>query len=186
VRESRPEVQNHPNRIDERVRFMRNIPLCLRTMQAAVWAACLFLFTALAGAQIIITPLAIRCPTNVTLWTCSDVAVWQSPLPVPGGGCSNYTVTASRRRAPRPRRPTVMCRVIDGCQGSDTCKFTITVRRDTEPPVIKCRATLLNASVRPRPRPGYYQYPPPTPLTTAVRERLPITFGKFSLAALPL
>jgi hypothetical protein len=124
--------------------FMRNIPLCFRTMQAAVWAVCLFLFTAVAGAQII-APLNLRCPTNVTLWTCSDVAIWQSPLPVPSGGCSNYNVTCQPPvGAALPIGiTTVMCRVIDGCQNVDTCTFAITVRRDTEPPVIKCPSNIV-------------------------------------------
>jgi len=146
---------------------MKTIPLCFRTMQAAIRAACLFLFTTWAGAQIIPPlPLDIRCPTNVTLWTCGDTAVWTSPLPVPSGGCSNYTVTCTPPvGAALPLGVhTVTCRVIDGCQNFDTCTFTITVRRDTEPPVIRCPSNIvervcLNAAGGCG---GIINYPPPT------------------------
>ena len=123
---------------------MTNISWCIRTMQAAVMAVCLFLFTAMAGAQTT-APLNLRCPPNVTLWTCSDVAVWQSPLPVPSGGCLNYNVVCSPPvGAALPiGAHTVTCRVFDACQNSDTCTFTITVRRDTEPPVIQCPSNIV-------------------------------------------
>jgi Family of unknown function (DUF6345)/HYR domain len=113
-------------------------------MQAAIMASCLFLFTAMAGAQTT-APLNLRCPTNVTLWTCSDVAVWTTPLPVPSGGCSNYNVVCQPPvgTALPIGATTVMCRVFDACQNSDTCTFTITVRRDTEPPVIKCPSNIV-------------------------------------------
>jgi len=124
---------------------MKTISMCFRTMQAALFAACLLLCTGVARGQTTTVPLDLRCPTNVTLWTCSDTAIWQSPLPVPSGGCSNYTVVCTPPvGTPLPLGvTTVTCRVFDACQNSDTCTFNITVRRDTEPPTIKCPSNIV-------------------------------------------
>jgi hypothetical protein len=124
---------------------MKTIAQSFRALQAALFAACLYLCTGAASAQVVTVPLDLRCPTNLTLWTCGDTAVWQSPLPVPSGGCSNYNVTCQPPvGAALPiGNHTVTCRVIDGCQNTDTCTFIITVRRDTEPPVIKCPSNIV-------------------------------------------
>jgi hypothetical protein len=65
---------------------MNTSSLCLRALQTALFAACAFLCTGPALGQTPTVPLDLRCPTNVTLWTCTSNAVWQSPLPVPSGG----------------------------------------------------------------------------------------------------
>jgi len=96
------------------------------------------LLTGSAGAQAL--PLSIICPTNVTLWTCDSNVVFQYPPPQVVAGCPPYSVTC----APPPGTPfpigvtTVTCRVIDSCQKVDTCTFTVTVRKDSAPPVIQC------------------------------------------------
>jgi hypothetical protein len=142
---------------------MSTFSMCLRAVQTALFAACVFLCTSPARGQTL--PLDLRCPTNVTLWTCTSNAVWQTPLPVPSGGCSNYTVICTPPvGATLPLGVhTVTCRVFDACQNTDTCTFTITVRRDTEPPVITCPSNML---VRVCPTAaggcgGVVNYPPP-------------------------
>ncbi len=125
---------------------MKYLLTCIRTVQAAVLAVCAFLcLSSAAHAQVVTLPLDLQCPTNVVLWTCSGEVQWQSPLPVPSGGCSNYTVVCD------PPVGTVLtvgahdinCRVVDKCQKVENCKFTIVVRRDTEPPVIRCPSNFV-------------------------------------------
>ena len=118
---------------------MKTIPVCFRAMQAAIIAACLFLLTTNAGAQTA-PPLSIRCPSNIVLWTCVSNTFYQYPPPVVTGGCTpqNLVCVPPSGSVFPLGVTTVTCRVIDGCQNSDTCTFTVTVRRDTEPPVIRC------------------------------------------------
>jgi hypothetical protein len=123
---------------------MKNISVCFRALQAAVIGACLFLFTAAASAQIVPT-VSIRCPSNVVLWTCTSNIFYQYPPPVVTGGCTPFNVVCvppSGSAFPLGVT-TVTCRVLDSCQNSDTCTFTVTVRRDTEPPVIKCPSNIV-------------------------------------------
>jgi hypothetical protein len=123
---------------------MKNLSVCFRAMQAAIFGACLFLLTAAASAQIV-PNLSIRCPSNIVLWTCTSNIFYQYPPPAVTGGCTPYNVVC----APPPGSAfllgvtTVTCRVLDSCQNSDTCTFTVTVRRDTEPPVIRCPSNIV-------------------------------------------
>lgn len=90
-------------------------------------------------------PLTIVCPTNITLWTCNSEIPWQYQPPTVSGGCSNKVVVCNppSGSAFPLGVTTVTCRVTDSCQNSATCTFTVTVRRDTEPPSIKCPTNLL-------------------------------------------
>src|SRR5215475_9113441 len=139
------------------------LPAC-----ALVLWALLLSFTASARAATVVgIPLSLRCPTNITLWTCSSNVVYQYPPPTVTGGCPPpYQLIC----VPPPGFPfpigvtTVNCRVIDSCQNSDTCSFTITVREDTEPPVIQCPSNIV-VTACPSPAGGcggIVTYPAPT------------------------
>jgi hypothetical protein len=88
--------------------------------------------------------LQITCPTNVTIWTCSSNVVYQYPPPAVTGSCTDYQVICSPPSGSlfdlgiNP----VTCRVF-GCQTSDTCTFTVTVRKDTEAPEIRCPTNMV-------------------------------------------
>ena len=111
---------------------MKSISSCRRVMQAAIVAVCALLCLGSARGQVIALPLELQCPTNVVLWTCGGEIPWQAPLPVPIGGCSNYTGVCD------PPVGTVFavgahqvtCRVTDQCGKVDSCTFTVIVRRD--------------------------------------------------------
>ena len=106
-------------------------------------AATLLLFTFLAFtgmAQVIILPLTIRCPTNITVWTCDRETPVQYPSPTVIGGCGGALVLCEPPSgfAFPVGTTTVTCRTYDNCQNSDICTFRVTVRLDNEPPVIDC------------------------------------------------
>jgi hypothetical protein len=93
--------------------------------------------------------LVLRCPTNVVLWTCSSNVFYQYPPPTVTGGCPPYQQLIC---VPPPGSPfpvgvtTVTCRVSDTCGNADTCTFTVTVREDTEPPVIQCPSNIVESA----------------------------------------
>jgi hypothetical protein len=113
-------------------------PARCRLFSTALFLFCLSVLT--SAAQVIIAPLDIKCPTNITVWTCGQETPVQYPPPQVTGGCGDNRVIC------QPPSGSVFalgvtevtCRVVDGCQNTDTCTFTVTVRRDTEPPVIRC------------------------------------------------
>jgi hypothetical protein len=88
--------------------------------------------------------LHITCPTNVTVWTCSSNVLYQYPPPTVTGSCTDYQVICSPPSGSvfDLGVTVVTCRVF-GCQTSDTCTFTVTVRKDTESPEIRCPTNML-------------------------------------------
>lgn len=109
-----------------------------RLLSTAFFLFCLSVFT--ASAQIIIAPLTIKCPTNITVWTCDQETPVQYPPPEVSGGCGDPVIVCqppSGSVFPLGVNE-VVCRTFDRCQNADSCTFTVTVRRDTEPPVIRC------------------------------------------------
>ena len=113
-------------------------PRC-RHLPTALFLFCFLALSTMAHA-VIIAPLNIKCPTNIVLWTCDQEVVWQYPPPQVSGGCQDYSVVCQPPSGSvfPVGVTTVTCRVIDGCRNTDTCTFTVTVRRDIVPPVIQC------------------------------------------------
>lgn len=113
-------------------------PTRCRLLATALFLFWLAVFT--STAQVIIAPLTIKCPTNFTVWTCGQEVAVQYPAPEVSGGCGETVLVCEPPNGSvLPLGVTeVNCRVFDRCENRDACKFTVTVRRDTEPPVIRC------------------------------------------------
>ena len=123
-------------------------PSCRRLAAALFVTLWALLLGNPANAATSASPLALRCPTNIVLWTCTSNAVLQFPPPVATGGCSNYQLVCSPPQGtilPLGTTP-VTCRVFDACQNSDSCTFLVTVRMDTEPPVIQCPSNITTTA----------------------------------------
>lgn len=110
-----------------------------RLVQTALFLLSFFTFTTMAHA-VVGVPLNIKCPTNITVWSCNPEVRVQYPPPEVSGGCREFNVVCQPPSGSVfPLGVTIVtCRVIDCFQSSDTCRFTVTVLRDTEPPVIQC------------------------------------------------
>ena len=131
------EPKNQPH---ERVHAM-NPPIATRRCRLVLTALFLLsFFTSTTMAQVVGVPLTIKCPTNITVWSCNPEVRVQYPPPEVSGGCREFNMVCEPPSGSVfPLGVTVVtCRVIDSCQNSDTCRFTVTVLRDTEPPVIQC------------------------------------------------
>ena len=94
------------------------------------------------------TPLRINCPPNRTNWHCgvASTAVVMYPAPTTTGSCpTNALVTCIPPSGSTfiLGTTTVSCRATNSCRQSATCSFTITVARDTVPPVIQCPTNRL-------------------------------------------
>src|SRR6185503_7646607 len=88
-------------------------------------------------------PLRITCPPNRTNWHCgvASTAVVTYPTPTTTGSCpTNAVVTCTPPSGATfiLGTTTVTCRATNSCRESATCTFTVTVARDTTPPVIQC------------------------------------------------
>ncbi len=105
-------------------------------------ASFLFFITGLAQAQVIpgVPPLAILCPPDQEVWTCTSNRVWQYPNPTVTGGCSGQQMVCEPPSGSTfpVGTTTVRCRVIDSCGQIAACSFSVIVRQDTEPPKIEC------------------------------------------------
>lgn len=110
---------------------------------------CLFLFFAVvsgltpAGFGQQSSPLRITCPPNRTNWHCgvASTAIVTYPTPTTTGSCpTNAVVTCAPPSGATfiLGTTTVTCRATNSCRESATCTFTVTVARDTTPPVIQC------------------------------------------------
>jgi len=121
----------------------QSIRSCSRSVALFLFSLCLVLTTGSARAQA--APLTIKCPTNLVLWTCDSNVVFQYPMPRVTGGCPPYVGTC----APPPGTAfpvgtsAVTCQVSDQCDNRDSCTFTVTVRKDSAPPVIECPSNLV-------------------------------------------
>lgn len=105
----------------------------------------LLMLVALADAALAqgTNPLRINCPANLTNWVCgvASTATVFYPPPTTTAGCpTNAVVTCSPPSgALFPLgSTTVTCRATNACGESAVCTFTVTVARDTTPPVIQC------------------------------------------------
>jgi len=128
------------NQPHERVHAM-NPPIATRRCRLVLTALFLLsFFTSTTMAQVVGVPLNIKCPTNITVWSCNPEVPVQYPLPDVSGGCRVVNVVCQPPSGSVfPLGVTIVtCGVIDSCENTDTCRFTVTVLRDTEPPVIQC------------------------------------------------
>ena len=95
------------------------------------------------------TPPVIQCPTNRIVWLCSATATtatvsWPPP-PASDNGDANVVVTCSPASGTffSLGTTTVTCTATDDCTNRTTCTFTVTVARDTTPPVIQCPSNIV-------------------------------------------
>ncbi len=94
------------------------------------------------------TNLQINCPPSRTNWVCgvSSFAVVTYPPPTTTSSCpTNATVvcTPASGSTFTLGTTTVNCRATNSCRQSATCSFTVTVARDTIPPVIQCPSNVI-------------------------------------------
>ena len=90
-------------------------------------------------------PLNIACPGDLVVWTCGTNKIVTYPPPRISGGCSTdvtVTCTPPSRSSFGLGTTTVTCRAVDTCINRDACTFTVTVKKDTTPPVIVCPTDL--------------------------------------------
>ena len=112
-------------------------------------------------------PLRINCPPNLTNWTCgvASTAIVTYPAPATTGSCpTNAVVTCTPPSGAVfiLGTTTVTCRATNSCRESAVCTFTVTVARDTVPPVIQCptnRIVWLCGTTVPD---AQVSWPPPT------------------------
>lgn len=88
-------------------------------------------------------PLSINCPPNRTNWHCgvASTAIVTYPAPTTTASCpTNAVVTCTPPSGGVfiLGTTTVTCRATNSCRESAVCSFTVTVARDTIPPVIQC------------------------------------------------
>jgi len=120
---------------------MKTILLTLRCrlIQTTLILLGLLAFNGSVGA-VIGVPLEIKCPPDQTVWTCNEEIRWQYQPPTVTGGCPPYNVICVPPQG--SSFPigvhNITCRVIDECGNTDSCTFKLTVRLDTEAPVIRC------------------------------------------------
>ncbi len=87
-------------------------------------------------------PLHIICPPNRTNWVCAGTFAFVNyPPPTTTGSCpTNATITCSPASGSTfiLGSTTVTCLASNSCRETAVCSFTITVARDTVPPMIQC------------------------------------------------
>ncbi len=88
-------------------------------------------------------PPVIQCPTNRIVWLCGTASTARVSFTLPSAtdnADSNVVVSCSP--TPNSSFPlgtsTVTCTATDDCTNRTTCTFTVTIARDTTPPVIQC------------------------------------------------
>ena len=91
------------------------------------------------------TPPVLECPANTNATLCGTGATVPVTYPTPtatDNADPNVTVvcTPSSGSAFPTGLTTVTCTAVDNCTNRTTCTFTVTVARDTTPPVIQCPA----------------------------------------------
>ena len=121
-----------------------NTVVCTATDNCGNTRSCSFIVTVIRDA----TPPVMVCPTNRTILLCGSAATVPVNFPTPTATDNldpNVTVTctpASGSSFP-VGTTTVTCTATDDCTNRSTCAFTITVVRDTTPPVITCPSNMV-------------------------------------------
>ncbi|MCI0748374.1 MAG: HYR domain-containing protein [Verrucomicrobia subdivision 3 bacterium] len=92
-------------------------------------------------------PPVIRCPTNITVWTCSNSIPVPYTVVAASDCCSNVTITCvppSGSQFPAGVVTPVTCTAVDTCGGNQTnCTFTVRVIPDSAPPVLNCPTNVI-------------------------------------------
>jgi len=118
-------------------------------MKTSIALAILWMAGVLAAFAQGTNPLNITCPPNQTNAICgvnSTVAVTYPPPIVTGGNCTFAPVVTCSPPSGAlfiPGTTTVTCTATNVCGQRATCTFTVTVVRDTVPPVIDCPTNLI-------------------------------------------
>lgn len=86
-----------------------------------------------------------NCPTNMTVWSCSNSAVVSYTATATDACDPNITVVCTPPSGSSfpVGVSTVLCAATDRCTNRSTCTFTVEVRRDTTPPIIDCPTNRL-------------------------------------------
>jgi len=88
-------------------------------------------------------PPVIQCPTNRIIWLCGTASTARVSFPLPAAtdnADTNVVVSCSppSNSAFQLGTSTVTCTATDDCTNRTACTFTVTLARDTSPPVIQC------------------------------------------------
>ncbi len=93
------------------------------------------------------TPPAITCPTNMIVWSCSNSARVNFSVNATDACDPAVTVICAPPSGSLFALGTtsVTCTAVDRCTNRSTCTFTVTVNRDTAPPVLVCPTNIVTS-----------------------------------------
>lgn len=99
-------------------------------------------------------PPVLQCLTNRTIWVCGTATavpvIFRPPVATDNADGDPSVVCSPPSGSLFPvGTTTVTCVAADNCKNRSTCEFTVTVARDTRPPVLQCPPALTAITCSP-------------------------------------